>query len=266
MGMDREMRKVAKNGALLIMDLYQMIQQWRDQGRPNEGKFEWNRKDILSPLAIISPLIWGKSYGYRRKPGGRIRYEWVAEQAPIAVLAREDPDTVYIAFRGTSLSKEWDMNANFRKIRPWTAEGSRAAVHQGFQSLYVSLQSRLREELSRVLKAMNCQRIVICGHSLGGALAALAAHDLSKNFPDGTNVRERWLITCGAPRVGDNLFAGEVESAVSVCLRIVVEDDPVTSVPPEDLEYVHAGSLVSFDVPSAKGLGKHSMQTYLEVV
>ncbi len=256
-------RKQAKQGALLVYDLYQMIQQWRDKGRPEEGDFEWNQDGNGSDLCPVSKLIWGSSRALRRRPGPRTRYEWVTEHAPIAVLAKAKSGTVYAVFRGTNISKEWDMNAQFGKIRPWAIEGSYAAVHRGFQAMYVSMRGRLQEDLTAILNPDNSQRLFFCGHSLGGALAVLAVRDLFGAGKLKTNSKAG-IITYGSPRIGDGIFAAEVESMVSNYHRFEVPGDPVTRLPLERHGYRHAGQAISLEVETERGHSRHSMLTYLK--
>ncbi|WP_442969130.1 lipase family protein, partial [Pseudomonas sp. PGPR40] len=70
------------------------------------------------------------------------------------------------------------------------------------------------------------QKIIICGHSLGGAIALLLAEAL-RRFPDEDyNIL---LYTYGAPRAGDSTF---VEGATDlVHHRMVNHNDPVPGVP-----------------------------------
>ena len=80
------------------------------------------------------------------------------------------------------------------------------------------------------------QRIWLTGHSLGGALATLAAAHLGPETIQG-------LYTFGCPRVGDAPFASVLPAQSYV--RFVHRDDWVPTVPPGILGYVHAGALHS---------------------
>jgi hypothetical protein len=73
----------------------------------------------------------------------------------------------------------------------------------------------------------------LSGHSLGGALATLAAAHIGQDAVQG-------LYTYGCPRVGDAAFAGKLPARSHY--RFVHRDDWVPTVPPEFLGYVHAGT------------------------
>jgi predicted lipase len=66
---------------------------------------------------------------------------------------------------------------------------------------------------------------VLTGHSLGGALAQLAAVELAQQ---GYNIS---LMTFGSPRVGDGTFANIINSLVSQNFRVTHWRDPVVHVP-----------------------------------
>jgi hypothetical protein len=105
---------------------------------------------------------------------------------------------------------------------------------------------------------------VLCGHSLGGSLATLAALDLSKNpvrskNPDGKAPKLR-VITFGAPHVGDGNFVRLVEAAAE-CVRVVNPFDPV----PKALagQLLHAGDAYSVaSLTRDSPLTAHSLSTY----
>jgi len=78
-------------------------------------------------------------------------------------------------------------------------------------------------------------RLLVCGHSLGAALATLASSVL----------QPATLITIGSPRVGDAAFAQSIQSAL--VLRVVDCCDVVTHVPTEGPHYTHVGDLWYID-------------------
>ena len=67
-------------------------------------------------------------------------------------------------------------------------------VHQGFRDVFMEISGQL-DELVRV--ATPDQKLWLTGHSLGGALATLAAAHLE-------GARVQGLYTYGCPRVGDD--------------------------------------------------------------
>merc|ERR1719473_2202164 len=90
----------------------------------------------------------------------------------------------------------------------------------------------------------------VVGHSAGGATAYLTAMDLGKKIgvpkAFGDNVKVRYLITYGAPRVGNVAFVEELQKHVgtqhgtSEGWRCIQSNDPIPYSVPRFLGYVHA--------------------------
>ncbi len=73
------------------------------------------------------------------------------------------------------------------------------------------------------------------GHSLGGALATLAALDMQKQ---GNNVQG--LVTIGQPRVGNAQFAAQADKSLAGKVkRLVHKTDPVPHLPPTKTQGDH---------------------------
>lgn len=104
-------------------------------------------------------------------------------------------------------------------------------VHTGFMRAFAEISDRL----DAIVKARRPdQALWLTGHSMGGALATLAAAHLGRDAVQG-------LYTYGCPRVGDRAFAGVLPTTSH--LRFVHRDDWVPTMPPELLGFVHAGTL-----------------------
>src|ERR1700761_7855600 len=111
--------------------------------------------------------------------------------------------TAFLSFRGTSDLAEWvaDIDAIPDDYRPISGFGQ---VHSGFQEVYQLVRSNIATHVSAAVAG--CDQILITGHSLGAALAVLAAPDIAQNMPP--NKIEPRLITFAGPRVGLTDFAG----------------------------------------------------------
>lgn len=145
-----------------------------------------------------------------------------------AFLAR-DPATPLsvLAFRGTGVNIRDVATDLHALLVPWSAGGQ---VHQGFAEAL----SGAWEAVAAALASVTGRRI-FTGHSLGAALATLAA---SRHSPQA-------LYTFGSPRVGDLDFAQAMASIdhhryANCC-------DVVCRVPPEALSYRHSGSATYLD-------------------
>ena len=75
-------------------------------------------------------------------------------------------------------------------------------------------------------------RLLFTGHSLGGALASLAAYDavqLCRGLPAGAAAGARVLCyTFGAPRPGNHAFARDYRATVPASFDVIHCDDTVT--------------------------------------
>jgi hypothetical protein len=141
-------------------------------------------------------------------------------------------DVVLLAFRGTESLGDWLGNMRLLSTtRPY------GVVHSGFLAAYLIAQGQITSAL-RVAGASH-KRLVLTGHSLGGALAAIFAAEERSRF----NIRS--IYTYGQPRTGKgdfvSLFADEFANRY---FRFVNDDDIVPRVPPG---YSHIGRLIHFD-------------------
>ena len=122
----------------------------------------------------------------------------------------------------------------------------RALVHTGFITAYMAIRSQVLQALEVVAAEGPDLPLYTCGHSLGGALACLAAVDASfKEMPSGKPV----LYTFGAPRVGDATFGKLLESVVPWYFRVETDGDPITAQPPRPF-FSHAGVEILLEVRS----------------
>jgi triacylglycerol lipase len=135
-------------------------------------------------------------------------------------------DDAVIVVRGTDLFQDWLTDANFS-----LTQGTSSLIHTGFSSTWNHFAPAVHEFFRR--KQRRYQRIHCIGHSLGGALATIAAVEVaSYGAPE--------LYTFGSPRVGLEGFAQQVTQTIGIdrIHRVAHIADPVTMVPL--WPYVHA--------------------------
>ena len=88
-------------------------------------------------------------------------------------------------------------------------------------------------------------RVVVTGHSLGGAIATVTTPDLAhylQNITEHSKYRavKVTLVALGAPRAGNVRFARNVAQAVDGrAFRVVNHMDIVTAGPPAFLDFAH---------------------------
>lgn len=85
-------------------------------------------------------------------------------------------------------------------------------------------------------------KVAFTGHSLGGALATLAAID----FTSLQSVYPVEIVTFGKPRVGNFEFAYFVNSKIKENFRVINKSDPIPHTPFFDQGYRHEGIEVNF--------------------
>jgi pimeloyl-ACP methyl ester carboxylesterase len=147
-----------------------------------------------------------------------------------------------ISVRGTLGTPDILRDLDARQV-PY-AEGTGQA-HRGF---YDSFQAA-KVFVQRYLEAFYTgqQTLIVCGHSLGGAVALLLAEWL-RNLPSRPQIM---LYTFGAPRAGDRAFVQSAQELVHH--RLVNHNDPVPAVPfawlDAEWKLASAGTVVLFSSP-----------------
>ena len=147
-----------------------------------------------------------------------------------AFAASDAAGTLWLAFRGTDSSGPWDLITDLLALPlRWPRVPGR--VHHGFREGY----ELLHERIATWLTGNPHSRMIVTGHSLGGALATLCA----ALHPDCE------LVTFGAPAVGDAAFAAGFEGRDVRRYRDCC--DLVPRVPPEWWIYRQLGGLRYLD-------------------
>ena len=143
----------------------------------------------------------------------------------------ENPQGVsIICFRGTTDLRHWIYNVSALLVE-WPSGGQ---VHRGFAKAYERLETTLCDELA----SQTDKTLIFTGHSLGAALALLAA----------SKVDAAQAYTFGAPRPGTRPFAEALKSHCRVH-RVVHGHDFVTQLPQhwrflDERAFVHPGEVV----------------------
>jgi triacylglycerol lipase len=143
-----------------------------------------------------------------------------------------------LIFPGTASRRDWRTDAKILKT-DWNGDG--AKTHSGFTEAYRSIGSQVCD----FLREYQAERVIITGHSLGGALATLCADVVADLGVDIAGV-----YTFGSPRVGNRTFARQYnEDLAEVTYRVVNARDPVPWLPlplwiPRTGIYTHVDSIV----------------------
>ncbi|DBA79451.1 TPA: hypothetical protein ACH3X2_007723 [Trebouxia sp. C0005] len=166
-------------------------------------------------------------------------------------------DTVLVAFRGTANKqnaihdlKAWLVphNAEEEAKIGYCGFGAVPAVHSGFS---VSWQGALRKAVCSIVSGAagseghnaSKMRLLVTGHSLGGAMAVLAAYD----FVDLCPWKSVQVYTIGAPRPGNKAFSDKYEAKVPDTWHVMNSQDPVPKVGKFGVLYARPGQRVILD-------------------
>ncbi len=142
------------------------------------------------------------------------------------------PRYAVLVFRGTEQNPK-DFFTDLSVGAP-TLDPSQINVHEGFRKAVDARTASglsVWEEIEVELLKLDCP-VFYTGHSLGAALATLAAARLAPKA----------VYTFGSPRVGNHAFVDSLSSLP--IYRIVDGQDIVTTVPPSEIfGYQHAGEM-----------------------
>ncbi|KAE9034894.1 hypothetical protein PR002_g7881 [Phytophthora rubi] len=179
----------------------------------------------------------------------------------------QDHRRLVISFRGTTSKENWRSNLRADQHVLWIkSRGLRwrrtclekvedvaakipllnmalPRVHRGFWIAYESIRDQLKEVTRLILDENPGVSVYITGHSMGGALAVLAAYDLAVNFSIKVN-----MYNFGGPRVGNPSFRQHYDRCVPTSYRVVMDGDIVPGWPKFWGLYQHVGTEISLDV------------------
>ena len=152
------------------------------------------------------------------------------ERADTQCFVAGNSEFALISFRGTKAIRDWLINLN-------TISFARdyGRIHRGFWFAFESVSKLIHEAIDQ----LGTPKVIITGHSLGGALAVVAAAEWIHNKKHDVQS----VYTFGQPAVGNKTFAEYLNSNLNNYQRVVNDDDLVPMVPPH---FRHAGELKHF--------------------
>jgi hypothetical protein len=214
------------------------------------------------PKTIAQAAEFSRSaYGDARREDSS--YVYSKDTGTLAGVSVQD-DKIVVFFSGSASLLDFTQtnvdvaSIDFPSDIPCDIDVRGSKVHRGFWQAYSSVRTRLMVLLtSTSLTHVDISKVLVTGHSLGGALASLAIADVCALFKDIT------LVTFGAPQVGNNTWATMVEGVVprEQVLRITTTFDPV----PRSLGTIFRhpnGVNVLYDSPPSPMVA-HDMKTYM---
>ncbi|KAH6596445.1 hypothetical protein BASA50_005150 [Batrachochytrium salamandrivorans] len=165
------------------------------------------------------------------------------------VAVDKSSGTTIIAFRGSTNMDDWGTNLDIA-LEPvtWLTKPpgkklpeipSDMKVHTGFQKNYLGVRSKVQAAIKVATDQYPNNKVVFTGHSLGGALASIAAFDfIYSNTP--VNSNKVSVFTYGMPRIGNDKFAAWfTKIPFGYTFRVTCQNDPVPHLPPQLFGYLH---------------------------
>ncbi|HIA01993.1 MAG TPA: lipase family protein, partial [Myxococcales bacterium] len=115
-------------------------------------------------------------------------------------------DSIICAFRGTESTRDWLTDANMIRVSmdlDNVPDSERPLAHYGILRQFRSVEEKITNYIEKELDENNhISNIIYTGHSLGGALSAIALMNYSHKYP----TLNHKCVTFGSPRVGDERF------------------------------------------------------------
>lgn len=190
-----------------------------------------------------------------------LRQVWRDPVLDLVAYAATSHDSIIVSFRGTVSNANWRINMQISqaaheplrdpewlkdKWRPPTWGTKRPRAHKGFWLAYLQLRDAILECIKRCRAEKPAIRVLLTGHSMGGALATLCAFDcrMKLGFPN----HKVSVVTFGSPKVGSLSFCRRYAAVVEDVYRFVNHSDFVTNVPKRLLHgYAHVPRGVLID-------------------
>jgi len=152
--------------------------------------------------------------------------EAAGDMVPIAFVATKEQN-IYVVFRGTKTIVEWLDDAQLGQV-PYTFLSSGGLTEQGFTDVYATIHSQIIQTVGQLAQSGNFTTLYVTGHSLGGALAILAAPALARETPFASPV----MYSFAGPRVGNPKFGrSSYDPNVATSWRVVNTNDLVPKLP-----------------------------------
>jgi len=221
---------------------------------------------------------WNLAGNYNELGLLNARPEWSLSHEPFGFVAQNRASgLVFIVYRGTETPSDWLVEFTFPQVPQLPGAGN---VESGFYGVYQQTAGSVAAAVARAGAKPN---VIATGHSLGGALAVLAAGDPVTSAAAGS----LGLYTFAGPRTGDLAFAAAFNGRVRPAWRVVNTEDIVPTLPlatpvlvggsaplilrlaqelGQKLNYEHAGTAVCFTTHTGSIAGNHSMQVYIAAI
>jgi len=170
-------------------------------------------------IAPYDPERYAKEAEEGWKNPEDVHFLYDKESSTQAFVTHNDK-IILISVRGTQeMLADTTRDLDARQVPCKEGEGQ---AHRGFYEAFLAAKPFVERYLEAFYTGE--QTLIVCGHSLGGAIALLLAEWIRRKWSDDVQ-----LYTYGAPRAGDRAFVQAAQSLTHH--RIVNHDDPIPALP-----------------------------------
>lgn len=286
-------RQIALELINLTQEAYKQFERYTEAQKYKIKEVNYNWEKDLTPIDCN-----GKKYEILENLASTQNYVLgKPKRVPFGFIAKEkNTQNIYIIFRGTITPKEWInnlkvMQSSYQKndnhqICDSIDDSITGEIHRGFLKTYTDKGkiNSIKFKIEKVLKSCpENTRIFIAGHSLGGALATIAAFHI--HFCTVISFKNPTLYSFASPRVGDGDFARNFQQ-LTECYRIANSEDMIPKVPiislllasarlpgeygaaclvngfSSRLDYQHIGMPIYFTLGNNDIFENHSLESY----
>lgn len=194
-----------------------------------------NAASYIKPACISCDVYKGKAVINRSY--GVLKPQFINSKNDCFGVSLVNDGKVYVAFRGCKTLDEVMYCVETGMTKPFLGRPMR--INKAIWDKY----EELKENIDEVIKDMGHGGgdIIFTGHSLGGAVAQIAAMLQNQD-----NTRTTRCVTFGAPYVGDIEYKKECDLNIDSNVRVVVNQDIIPKIRFNN-ELVHAGDELSLN-------------------
>ncbi|RMZ72284.1 lipase precursor [Pyrenophora seminiperda CCB06] len=161
---------------------------------------------------------------------------------------------IVISFRGSASLDNWRTNLDFDVTQ--TDICSDCTAHSGFWHSWLDARDRVLPAVQQASASFPRYRIAVTGHSLGGAIATLAAATLRNS---GYSVA---LYNFGSPRIGGSRIATYITNQPGGNYRVTHWNDPIPRLPLLTMGFVHISPEYYINKPTGQPVQAGDINVY----
>ena len=136
----------------------------------------------------------------------------------------EEEKVIYLLFQGSTQKHDWHINLNF-PCKVYKHQRNKLLVHRGYKKAWKSTDDIIIDSVEKLILRTGCHKIIMAGHSYGGALAMVAGEDI--NYRLGI---KPIIITFGSPKI---FFGKKTIAYVKTCFESCINYEHSNDIVPK---------------------------------